>query len=213
MWSTSLREGQDPYSGYRCSCHSGWPVSHHWSLPWYRLMDCLWHRQPFPLLQHQHYFVLIWEETNPGVFLPFMHLRGEILHLPFWEYCMEYLECLPKSQWGLHLQTLHHPFFICWKDSLFYCMTKLPVAVQNVTTAEGWGWTKDGNHHSLMPVWITIPEAARACSELIKCDVTLIEDVLVASALQSLICKCIKAGLSCTDLCTCNCEVYAVWCF
>ena len=31
----------------------------------------------------------------------------------------------------------------------------------------GWGWTEEVN--SWKPVWMTIPEAASACSELIKC--------------------------------------------
>ena len=40
--------------------------------------------------------------------------------------------------------------------------------MQDNTSPEGWGWTKEVNWK---PVWLTIPEAARACSELIiiKC--------------------------------------------
>ena len=36
--------------------------------------------------------------------------------------------------------------------------------LQNVPSPEGWGWTKDKDH-GWVPVWMTIPEAARACSE------------------------------------------------
>ena len=44
------------------------------------------------------------------------------------------------------------------------------------------------------PVWITQPEAAKACKELIKCA--------CKSAHGCRTCKCSKLGLACTELCT-----------
>ena len=49
------------------------------------------------------------------------------------------------------------------------------------------------------PLWMTQPEAASACSELIKCH--------CSSNGKYTRCKCAKVGLPCTDLCTCGCEV------
>ena len=71
------------------------------------------------------------------------------------------------------------------------------IHTQNVPSPEGWGWVED-DEHSLRPFWMTIPEAAVACSELIKCGANQIEAVLGASGA--------KAALSCTDLCSCSCE-------
>ena len=45
----------------------------------------------------------------------------------------------------------------------------------------------------------TIPDATRACSELIKCN--------CKSPRGCNRCKCVKAGLTCTDLCNCTCEI------
>ena len=72
--------------------------------------------------------------------------------------------------------------------------------VQNIPSPVGWGWSDDLG--SLSVVWMTIAEAARACSELIKC--------CCKSPRGCTTCKCIKAGLSCTDLCNCNCEIRLV---
>jgi len=45
--------------------------------------------------------------------------------------------------------------------------TTCNLACQNVPAPEGWGWIED-NEHSLVPVWMTIPEVAKACRELIS---------------------------------------------
>ena len=39
-------------------------------------------------------------------------------------------------------------------------------AQQIVPSPQGFGWIKEDHW---MPLWITIPEASTACSELIKC--------------------------------------------
>jgi len=63
-----------------------------------------------------------------------------------------------------------------------------------IPSPDGYGWRKDGN--SWRPLWITIPEVAAACRELIKCRCSR----------PCKVCNCLKAGLPCTALCRCACE-------
>ena len=59
-----------------------------------------------------------------------------------------------------------------------------------------WGWVK--NAQGLYePYWTTLPEAAKACYELLCCG--------CKKGCRSL-CKCKRAGLQCTALCTCEGE-------
>ena len=62
-----------------------------------------------------------------------------------------------------------------------------------VTSPQDFAWTKVSE--SWVPVWMTIPEVSRSCSELVKCsckgDCTN--------------CKCSKANLNCSPLCKCKC--------
>ena len=70
------------------------------------------------------------------------------------------LENLPPAQDAL----LQHTRRAIYQSSIWNTGQH---SIQNVSTPEGWGWTKDDN--TWKPVWIIIPEAARACSELIRC--------------------------------------------
>ncbi len=72
------------------------------------------------------------------------------------------------------------------------------VAIQNVPPPEGWAWTRD-SEQGLVPLWMTISEAATACNELIKCG--------CKSEKGCTVCKCVKSGLSFNDLSTCKCEI------
>ena len=67
----------------------------------------------------------------------------------------------------------------------------------NIPKPEDWGWIKPDDS-PLQPVWMTLPEAATACKELIKCH--------CKSNKGCVTCSCNKAGLPCTDLCQCPCE-------
>ena len=49
-------------------------------------------------------------------------------------------------------------------------------------------------------IWMTLPEAARACNKLIRCGCKSTRGC-------STQCKCAKAGLSCNDLCSCTCKI------
>ena len=63
---------------------------------------------------------------------------------------------------------------------------------------DGFGWSDTGWH----PIWTTVPDAAVACTELIKCGCK-------AVPMCGKNCKCKKAGMACTALCQCrgNCKV------
>ena len=56
-----------------------------------------------------------------------------------------------------------------------------------------YGWIVTDNIAS--PTWMTIPEAAKSCQELIKCG---------CKKICSGRCKCKKGGFKCTELCQCG---------
>ena len=56
-----------------------------------------------------------------------------------------------------------------------------------------WGWKREES--KLIPVWMILSEAAKACTELVK---------YCCSAGPFKICKCAKSGLDCTELCNCR---------
>ncbi|XP_071963322.1 uncharacterized protein [Antedon mediterranea] len=68
-------------------------------------------------------------------------------------------------------------------------------AEPTIPTPEDWGWTLEDTHWK--PVWMTKPEAAKACNELIKCG--------CKSDRGCVTCKCAKSNLPCTELCSCKC--------
>ena len=65
---------------------------------------------------------------------------------------------------------------------------------QSVPSPHEFGWIKESN--SWAPVWITIPEVSRACSQLIKC----------CCKGDCSKCKSGKANLVCSPLCNCKCS-------
>ena len=65
---------------------------------------------------------------------------------------------------------------------------------QVIPSAQDFGWSKVAD--SWVPVWITIPEVSRSCSELLKC--TCKGDCSN--------CTCGKADLDCSPLCKCSCS-------
>lgn len=63
-------------------------------------------------------------------------------------------------------------------------------------TPSDWGWQLiDG---LWQPLWITIPEAAKCCPELLSCG--------CKAGCATRRCKCRRADLECTSLCACNGE-------
>ena len=70
-------------------------------------------------------------------------------------------------------------------------------SVQELPSASDWGWLQSSDGWVLN--WTSLPEASKACSELIRCG--------CKQACQGL-CKCTRANLPCTALCTCNGSCY-----
>ncbi|XP_071477249.1 uncharacterized protein [Diadema antillarum] len=100
------------------------------------------------------------------------------------------LENIPPTQDAL----LQHIKRVLYQSGIW---TTCRQAQSAVPSPEGWGWTMEDGHWA--PVWLTIPEAAKACKELIKCGCR-------AEAGCVSRCKCSKAGLPCTELCSCCCQ-------
>ena len=68
---------------------------------------------------------------------------------------------------------------------------------QHVPSPEYWGWTLAED--TWIPVWTTLPIAAKVCSELIKCGCKS------QNGCGSR-CACKKAGWNCSELCSCFCQ-------
>ena len=64
-----------------------------------------------------------------------------------------------------------------------------------VPSPGSWGWEKVTDDSLWTPCWTTLPEASKACEELIKCGCK-------KSCSQR--CSCVKANLKCTELCFCS---------
>ena len=97
------------------------------------------------------------------------------------------VERIPPTQNALlqHIQRAVHQAGI-W--------TTCTHAQQVVPSPQAFGWTKEST--SWTPVWITIPEVSKACSQLIKCSCKG----------NCSNCKCGKANLVCSPLCNCKCN-------
>ena len=100
------------------------------------------------------------------------------------------IENLPSTEDAL----LQHITRVNYQSSIWTCSHEPTL---NAPSRDGFGWKMEGT--GFTHLWMTIPEAARACSELIKCG--------CKSETGYKNCKCMKSGQSCTDLCTCNCEL------
>lgn len=62
----------------------------------------------------------------------------------------------------------------------------------------GFGWKMGVNQLDI--IWMTQPEAAKACVELIKCTCKREKGCRT--------CKCAKLSLKCTNLCNCLCVFF-----
>ena len=59
---------------------------------------------------------------------------------------------------------------------------------------EEWGW--EWKNDEYISRWLTLPEASKACKELVKCGCT--------KQCTKGRCKCRKSSLTCTELCNCK---------
>lgn len=70
--------------------------------------------------------------------------------------------------------------------------------MQNLPSPNDWGWTRDANNQ-WTPFWTALPEAAKSCKELVKCN---------CKKACRVPCKCVKSSLQCTELCKCGGTCY-----
>ena len=91
----------------------------------------------------------------------------------------------------LHLQRAVYQASYCWSQSLLKAPT--------MPDPCNWGWSLSDEIYQI--VWTTIPEASKICNELVRCGCKQEKGCRGR-------CKCIKASLPCTALCTCggDCE-------
>ena len=64
---------------------------------------------------------------------------------------------------------------------------------QNLPSPSDWGWTTNSSQQ-WTPAWTSLPTAAQSGEELIRCSCKTCD----------VKCKCIRAGLRCTELCSCR---------
>ena len=97
------------------------------------------------------------------------------------------LENLPPTEAALleHCKRVTYQGGYIWRQIL----THVPV----LPNPSDWGWTM--TEHGWYPHWTALPEASRACQELIRCG--------CKETCRGL-CKCKKNELNCTELCACQ---------
>ena len=76
-----------------------------------------------------------------------------------------------------------------------YCWNRALFPQQELPDPADWGWKKGPTGWE--PLWTTLSEASQPCSELIRCG---------CKKGCTRRCKCVKAALKCTALCTCGGE-------
>ena len=98
------------------------------------------------------------------------------------------LDCIPPTSAALVQHTKRAAFQAgyCWGQ----CLVTSPI----FPVLERWGWKK-GTQGVWEPLWSTLPEASKACQELIRFG--------CKSGCKGG-CSCVKAGLKCTSLCKCG---------
>ncbi|CAG2202514.1 unnamed protein product [Mytilus edulis] len=67
---------------------------------------------------------------------------------------------------------------------------------QHLPSPGDWGWVKENKDGMWIPHWTQLAAIAASCQELHKCG---------CKKTCSGRCKCYKAGLTCTTLCSCSC--------
>ena len=70
---------------------------------------------------------------------------------------------------------------------------------QCIPSPENLGWQNEKENSNWKPKWTTSTAVAASCQELLKCGCK--KSNCVGN------CKSYRAGLSCTGLCTCNCQI------
>ena len=100
------------------------------------------------------------------------------------------MENIPPTKDALkqHVKRAFHQAVHCWKETLVLQPSMFPHS--------DWGWALQESKWT--QVWMTIPEAAKSCYELLRCN-------CIKSCTAGR-CKCRKSFLKCTSLCKCGGE-------
>ena len=96
------------------------------------------------------------------------------------------LENLPPSQEALK----QHIKRACFQSN---CWNKALLSNQMLPSPADWGWKLGATGWE--PLWTILPEASLSCYELIHC--------VCKKGYTTRQCKCVKAALQCTALCSC----------
>ena len=100
------------------------------------------------------------------------------------------IENIPPSSAALHqhIKRAAYQAGFCWGQAL--------VKLQETPSPSIWGWKriKEGLWE---PFWTSLQQASESCAELIKCGCKSENGCRGR-------CKCVKASLNCTALCTCG---------
>ncbi len=96
------------------------------------------------------------------------------------------LENLPPTLASLE----QHIKRVCYQSN---CWNQALIPKPKLPSPGNWGWKKEQTGWE--PIWTTLSEASRSCSELIHCSCKK------GCARR---CKCYKAALKCTALCFCS---------
>ena len=96
------------------------------------------------------------------------------------------LENIPPTQAALK----EHIKRTCFQANLW---NQSLVLDPKIPEPSDWGWTKESTRWQ--PFWTALPEAAKSCHELIRCN---------CQKGCTGRCTCVKAALACTDLCFCS---------
>lgn len=128
----------------------------------------------------ERYVVLLYDRTSP-------RLKVNEARLDLFARKGRDITNIPPTQSALlfHTKRAVYQAGYCWGSS--EAMITLP-------KPEGWGW-KEGIQGKWEPVWTDLPEATKACRELLRCG-------CVKGCRSS--CTCTKAALACTALCKCG---------
>ena len=96
------------------------------------------------------------------------------------------LENIPPTQAALK----EHIKWTCFQANLW---NQSLVLDPKIPEPSDWGWTKEST--GWQPFWTALPEAAKSCHELIRCN---------CQKGCTGRCTCVKAALACTELCFCS---------
>ena len=99
------------------------------------------------------------------------------------------IDNIPPTQNAL----LHHTQRAVYQAGIWTTSTQV---YQVVPPPSEFSWSKAPSARTWLPVWITVPEVSKACSQLIKCSCK-------GNCIR---CKCAKANLACSPLCSCKCN-------